>query len=432
MEQGYLTITNEGLIDEKALNLIGVSDKRGNDEKIGYCGSGLKYAIAYLLRNNHDVELYSGKKKISIDTVKGEFRDQEYDIIRINKRETSFTTSMGPDWKLWFAVREIYSNAIDEGNATIEIKDGITPDINKTIFCIRVDDGINEIINNFDSYFATRRKEIHSGYASYHGTVKLYDPIARGKANIYRKGIRCYETNLKSIFDYDFDNIEINESRVIKYSFQLPDALDHYYRHTDNQYIIQQLFEQINNKEYLENSIDWDQNEFSPAWLDAIANRILIPYELSGWYAGEFEMPIHLPGKLILCLQMHFKDKIKTPIGMKKNGVNYREINYNDLHNMNKAIWKAVKDFCKECEYQIPYDVKFVEFSDENVFGSVDNGNVLIGLTAFSRGKFEVLSTLIEEIVHIESKKGDETRSFQDALIRHFVNYMQNRNVYLI
>ena len=47
----YLKIVNKGEIYEKAFTLIGASTKRGDDSKIGFFGSGLKYAMAVLLRN---------------------------------------------------------------------------------------------------------------------------------------------------------------------------------------------------------------------------------------------------------------------------------------------------------------------------------------------------------------------------------------------
>ena len=51
----YLIITNKGEIEPQALHLVGASTKRGDSSKIGQFGSGNKYALAYLLRNEHEV-----------------------------------------------------------------------------------------------------------------------------------------------------------------------------------------------------------------------------------------------------------------------------------------------------------------------------------------------------------------------------------------
>jgi hypothetical protein len=46
----YLLIENKGEIDINALILMGGTTKREDESKIGFFGSGNKYAIALLLR----------------------------------------------------------------------------------------------------------------------------------------------------------------------------------------------------------------------------------------------------------------------------------------------------------------------------------------------------------------------------------------------
>lgn len=49
----YIRIKNQWLIEPQALHLVGASTKRNDASKIGQFGSGNKYAMAYLLRNNY-------------------------------------------------------------------------------------------------------------------------------------------------------------------------------------------------------------------------------------------------------------------------------------------------------------------------------------------------------------------------------------------
>lgn len=52
----YLKISNKGLLDVEALTLLGASSKRGDNTKIGMFGSGNKFSLAYLLRNNYNIK----------------------------------------------------------------------------------------------------------------------------------------------------------------------------------------------------------------------------------------------------------------------------------------------------------------------------------------------------------------------------------------
>ena len=59
----FIKIQNEGEIEKRAFQLIGASTKRDDESKIGFFGSGNKYAIALLLRKNIFFKVYSGKKR---------------------------------------------------------------------------------------------------------------------------------------------------------------------------------------------------------------------------------------------------------------------------------------------------------------------------------------------------------------------------------
>ena len=88
----YLRIKNNGLIDPLALTLVGASTKRNDETKIGQFGSGNKFAMAYLIRNGYEVQIYAGKRNIAIETVDETFRGIDFKIIKIDGRETSITT----------------------------------------------------------------------------------------------------------------------------------------------------------------------------------------------------------------------------------------------------------------------------------------------------------------------------------------------------
>jgi hypothetical protein len=55
-----LVFSNPGEIDIRAATIIGVNVKQGNTP-IGYFGTGLKYAIAGIIRLGGTIEIWSGE-----------------------------------------------------------------------------------------------------------------------------------------------------------------------------------------------------------------------------------------------------------------------------------------------------------------------------------------------------------------------------------
>src|SRR3990167_132326 len=119
MENVYICIENSGEVDINAFRLLGASTKEGDETKIGFFGSGIKYALAAALRMKIPVKVFSGIKEIKISTKKAKMRGESFDVICINGVPTGMTTRMGKDWESWFIFREFYCNAIDEGGNSL-------------------------------------------------------------------------------------------------------------------------------------------------------------------------------------------------------------------------------------------------------------------------------------------------------------------------
>ena len=109
---------NKEEIDLRGLLTFGVSVK-GKDDAIGYFGTGLKYALAVLLREGCDVSVYMGNSEITVKTQPIKIRGEEFDVVHFNDQEAPFTTDLGKNWELWMAYRELHANCIDEQNWTI-------------------------------------------------------------------------------------------------------------------------------------------------------------------------------------------------------------------------------------------------------------------------------------------------------------------------
>ena len=168
----FIKIVSKGEIDEKAFYLLGASSKRDDKSKIGMFGSGLKYSLAYLLREKIPFRVFSGYREIKFTTKTENFRDKEFSIICVNDKETSLTTDMGGiDWNSWSVIREIYSNALDESEANIKVvnaKDiqNLKPVEDFTTFYIEITESFQEIIDNWELYFSEKRKDLIYVYSN--------------------------------------------------------------------------------------------------------------------------------------------------------------------------------------------------------------------------------------------------------------------------
>jgi hypothetical protein len=210
--KNFLRISNQGLIVLEDIVLIGSSTKRGDDSKIGQFGSGWKFALAWLMRNELAIKIFSGIEEIVVDFTVKMHRETPVKVLTVNGQETSITSGMGEiDWEGWMSLREIVSNAIDEGEE--ELSTCFNPEFkgveNRTTIFIEMNGDLVEVLRNLDSYFSFERKAIWSS-----DKMKIFKKEATSETVVFRKGIRCYKEEQDSLVDIDFQDIQINESRL--------------------------------------------------------------------------------------------------------------------------------------------------------------------------------------------------------------------------
>lgn len=199
----YLCLSSRGEIDAQALCLMGASVK--DTGAIGEFGSGLKYAIAALLRDNVPFEVWSGTRQIDI-TVKPEtFRGESFGVIWIDGKATSITTRTGPKWHVRDAVREIWSNALDEGEAS---RTDEVPREGRSMFRIGLSREVKNMVDNWSQYFCN---EVPHVFACPDGRI-----LSQPTTNYFRRGVWiCEDRTAPSIFSYDFRNFDLPESRRV-------------------------------------------------------------------------------------------------------------------------------------------------------------------------------------------------------------------------
>ena len=163
-----VTFQNKGEMDLRGITTFGVCAKE-TDNPIGYFGTGLKYAIAVLLRENHTITIWCGKKKHKMCIKKSKMRGKEFEFCRRNRIDLPFTTELGKNWKLWQAFREIYSNTKDEFDSHITDDPSIKPAKGLTTIKIEGEQfhnlylNINSIILKTKPIYEYKDLEVHEG-----------------------------------------------------------------------------------------------------------------------------------------------------------------------------------------------------------------------------------------------------------------------------
>lgn len=212
-----INFCNNGTLSLLDLTTMGDSSKRDDDSKTGMFDSGLKYAIAILMRNGTPPIIKSGgiTYQFSTDIISDE-SGKKKEIIIVTKSEvgkgitdkipTAFALNLGFQWSPWMAIREILSNCIDEGGEVFFSAD-LTPDNYDTVITIPENEVISEIIENWSSYFNSK------GTIDVANGVKILPNVGKTLV-IYKNGVRIYTDEEElSLYSYDIPTASIDEMR---------------------------------------------------------------------------------------------------------------------------------------------------------------------------------------------------------------------------
>ena len=419
----YLEIKSFGEIDVQAFTLIGASSKRGDSTKIGLYGSGNKYAIATLLNQNIDFKVFSGEDEIMFTTKEQSFRGQTFKVILVNGIETSLTTTMGGnDWQNAFApIREIYSNALDEDeDATLQKVDEFSKEKGYTKFYIELTEDVEHFYKNVHLYFCKTNPKVL--FANSKGV--MYSNTDNENTRIFRKSILShFSEKVKSLLHYNLDDIEINESRVIKYIWQVDYKLAVLWKSCTNEELISTLLFRLNgaNNGFLEHKIEWSESEnFSDAWYSVCVNKKLAPVEYLDMFSEEeLKGAYQLPMKLLKPLKEQFNDL--QVLGMtSKSDSNFVVVKPNQIL-VDKVIDAISK--LRGTRYTHRFadiHIEYVKFFNNNILGLAEDGKIFLSSKLDSFSVDEIAKIIIEENEHNLTGFEDETRSFQNHLFNLF------------
>jgi len=408
----YLKISNKGEIDINALILLGATSKEGDQTKIGFFGSGNKYAIATLLRNDCEVIIHSGEKQFIITTKDVDFRGVDYKQIVIDGVETSLTTRTGPAWEVWMALREFYCNAMDEGDFSAEVVKSVTfCDKGMTSIYVTINEVVQEFLDNLGDYINDKEVlvSVHTGY----GNVDILNDTTGA---MYRKNICCVNEKHLSLFGYNFNEIPINESRVVYSDYRFYERIASALAVTEDESIIRKYISGFSG--VFEKDVAWSNNycldALSETWHSVLLSLKLsvISKSMSQIVCAEDVMntAIILPDSLVVKIKEEYPD---VPM--------YGVFDSQSIEAEPSVMLKATVEGCMrtvEDWGMKAMPVSYRKFVQESTMAMMYKGNIYISVDI---PLDEVLHAIFEEMTHIHTGFSDGTRSLQSWLFKELI-----------
>jgi hypothetical protein len=360
--------------------------------------------------------------EISITLDEEVIREETFEIICINGHRTSITTRMGNEWEAWMIIRELWSNALDEGGADRYVTSNIQGEPEKTSFYIQVDKQIQDVLDQWDKYF------IH-GLAPWFENESFAIYPGGDSRRLYKNGILIdEEKGKKTMFAYDIKDAALNELREFKgsHEYSVTNALLH-----ANERVVEYFLENITEDHYeSELSFDWWSMKFSPIWEKVIGNaKIIHPKALEHLKEAGAEIPpalIVVPEMLYKALAKQF-ERVSALRVADKIGEFFEDHSPEAEKKLKQGLV-----ILEACGYHIHPELTFVfgYFGDKKLMGkvSMNEKKVYISNTVLQASLHAIVAVLLEESEHFNTGFSDCSREFQAHWINLYTRELLAKN----
>ena len=377
-----VSFQNKGLIDPIAIKTFGVSAK-DCDDPIGFFGTGLKYAIAILLRNKCEITIMRGLEEITFSTITQTVREQDFEVVCMNGEPMGFTLELGKTWEMWQAFRELYCNTLDEhgdtfGNAVFPQEDWTTIIVKGAAF--------------YDEY--TRRDKILlTGKPDY--CELLVEVHNRAHGAIHYQGVRVGAFERPPIMTYNIiGHLKLTEDRTVDSMSAVNER-------------IRIAVLKSTNKEFIKKFVTAPKDSYEATvdlnWFESPGETFMEVME---------EIPFQKieNGSLLTYFNKHRESrKVPQPV------TSLTDIEKSQLE---KAIaFSSLLDF--------PVDKFTIHVTDDlsdTTLGMAYAGEIYVARRTFMMDTKMVAATLIEEYIHIEKGFNDCTYPMQNFLFEKLVS----------
>jgi hypothetical protein len=365
---------NPGHVDLDTIRTMGVNVK-DNDNPIGYFGTGMKYAIATLLRTKHTITLQTNGETIPFTTLTKEIRGKPFEMIMMGDEQLGFTTDLGKNWEPWQAYRELASNAFDEGGkvTTNAVEDD-------TVFTV-IGEGIIEAHRIRDTIFLQSEPwllkdgiEVHRGESKY----------------LFYRGVRVHKLDKPSRFTYNFvSHMALTEDRTLASPYMAQYELQRVLPTFPEPKLAERLVSA--GEGHYEERLSWREcTKPSDEFLDALEeaykrDRARFSRQLQEMLNAHRKVGEYEPFMLSRADEQVFAEALTR------------------LRRLNAIV--------------APEDVVFAEHLGPGVYAVVDGGKIYISRQTLANGLDFLTITLYEEWIHLRMGYHDESRGMQQYLL---------------
>lgn len=380
-----VSFQNVGRIDLQAAMTFGVSAKVTNNP-IGFFGTGLKYAIATILRNGGKVVINDGEKSHTF-SVKGrtDRNGQDYWSVFMGNTDLRFSVMLGRNWEAWHAFREMYSNVKDEaGYATNR---ALKPRPNHTTITVSGWDDFDKAFENRSNYFLEDRKPLRVG-----SHLEVYDGPSHG---VYYRGILIHQFPPETTSEFTYNltaSVTLTEDRTMKYPYLINTYVGHCWLTSSEPNLLAEAL--TASRGTLEAELNYTDVGYdaSDVFLDAV--MALRKSAMSG---------------LVNKSATDMLDKVR-PVTDSTDVV--------ELTAQQEAELEAALRIL-ETRFSDVRTVPLLPVSTlgPGIYGLARKGKMYISLRCFEAGLVQLVGTIFEEYSHITKDFRDESRDFQNYLI---------------
>lgn len=367
-----ISFYNSGIINEVSITTFGINAK-DNDSAIGYFGTGLKYAIAVLLRNGHSISIKSGSNNFNFHLKNEQVRGKSFDVVCMNDKTLGFTTELGKNWELWMAYRELFCNAKDEGGGVYDY------DIDEKLFDTVVK------VSGLDDIHARRSEFIlDSTPIAEAGTVSMHKLASNG---IFYKGILVGAfQGMRYSYNINFP-VELTEDRTLKNEWSTRWDMCKQLQSLKDKELIMEL---VTAEDGYEHDFLWTDGNHSAEFTEVVESLIN-----------------HQSRSLHHRIKDMYKTKIQDALinSTKSQPTSHQSI----------SIEKAIK-FLSLMGYEIKKYPILIGNLGQGILGMAKDDTIFLSDRVFLQGVKQVTATLLEEYLHLEYNLKDETYEMQNFL----------------